>query len=182
MAYKLSFSFPFSVVTIFTSVGSCVFTTPLAYWKLKELQSYAGQPHFVKKYSRTLFIRTLVIRIANYPDQFGPSVKSVENSTQLTCPETTGYRIKYSAALWFTELQSKRGRKIQTQVHTVNSKSRTSNCQCSLFSNKHPIIRIFCTSGSFTVPINPDMWSSSVIRHVKHGRLKVGGQWNKNGY
>ena len=32
------------------------------------------------KYNRTPLIRTLVIRIANYPDRFDPSGKFVENS------------------------------------------------------------------------------------------------------
>jgi len=45
-------------------------------------------------YSRTPLIRTLVIRIANYPDRLGPSGKFVKNSTKLTCLEITGYRIK----------------------------------------------------------------------------------------
>jgi hypothetical protein len=61
-------------------------------------------------YSRTPLIRTLVIRIANYPDQLGLSGKSDENSTKLTCIETAGYRIKYSTALWLVELQIWRGR------------------------------------------------------------------------
>ena len=38
----------------------------------------------------------------------------------------------------------------------------TSNCQCSPFSKKNPIIRIFCISGWLVVPINPDKWSSTV--------------------
>jgi len=33
----------------------------------------------------------------------------------------------------------------------------TSNCRCSLFSKKRRIIRIFCTYGWPSVPINPDM-------------------------
>ena len=41
--------------------------------------------------------------------------------------------------------------------------SSTSNCQCSLFSKKNPIIRIFCLSGSLVVPMNPDEWSSTVL-------------------
>ena len=45
-------------------------------------------------------MRKLVIRIVNYPDLLGPSGKSVENSTQLTCPEITGYQIKYGTVLW----------------------------------------------------------------------------------
>ena len=98
---------------------------------------------------------------AGYPDRLGPFGKFAENSTKLTCLEITGYRINYSAVLWLTELQIWRGRKVQTQVHTVNCKSRTANCQCSLLWKKNPIIRIFCISGWLTVPINPDMWGST---------------------
>ena len=64
------------------------------------------------KYSRTPLIRTLVNRIDKYPDRFGPSGKFYENSTKLTCPEITSYRIKYSTVLWLIELQIRRGRKI----------------------------------------------------------------------
>ena len=42
------------------------------------------------KRGRTPFIRTLVIRIADYPDRLGHSGKLVKNSTQLTCLEMTG--------------------------------------------------------------------------------------------
>jgi len=52
------------------------------------------------EYSRTPLIRTLVIRIANYPNHLGRSGKFVENSTQLTWLEITGYRIKYNTVLW----------------------------------------------------------------------------------
>jgi len=48
-------------------------------------------------------------------------------------------------------------------VHTVNSNSRTSNCQCSLFSKQNPIIRIFYISGWLAVPIKPDKWSSAYL-------------------
>jgi len=70
-----------------------------------------------KKYGRTplirtLIIRTLVIRTADYPDLLGPSGKFVENSTKLTCPEITGYQIKYSTVLWLLEIQISRGRKV----------------------------------------------------------------------
>jgi hypothetical protein len=41
-------------------------------------------------------IRTLVIRIANYPNRLGPSGKFVENSTKLICLEITCYRIDIS--------------------------------------------------------------------------------------
>ena len=51
---------------------------------------------YLVSYSTTPLIRTLVIRTANYPDQLGPLVKIVENSTKLTCLESTSYRIKYS--------------------------------------------------------------------------------------
>jgi hypothetical protein len=39
----------------------------------------------------------------------------------------------------------------------------TSDYQCSLFSKKNPVIRIFCISGWLLVPINPDKWSSAVF-------------------
>ena len=74
----------------------------------------------------------------------------------------TRYRIKKSTVLRL-ELQIKCVRKVLTQVHTVNSDSRTSNCQCSLFSKKNPIIRIFCISGWLAITINPDMWSANVF-------------------
>jgi len=63
---------------------------------------------------------------------------------------------------WYLELHMRRGRKVYTQVHTVNSNSRTANCQCSLFSKKNPIIQIFCLSGWLAAPINPDKCSSDV--------------------
>ena len=97
-----------------------------------------------------------------YPDRIGPSGKFVENSTKITCFEISGYRIKYSTVLWLTEPKIRRGRKVQTQVHTVNSNSRHSSCQCSLFSKKNPIIQIFCISGSLAVTVNPNEWSSTV--------------------
>jgi hypothetical protein len=100
---------------------------------------------------RTPLIRKLVIRIANYPQRLGHSGKSVGKSTKLTCLEISGCRIKYSTMLWLLELQIRRSRKVLTQVHIINSNGRTSNCQYSLFSNKNPIIRIFCISGRLTV-------------------------------
>jgi len=87
---------------------------------------------------------------AGYPDRLSPSGKFVKNSTELACLEITGYPTKYSTVLWLLELQIRRGRK----VHTVNCNSRTSNCQCSLFSKKNPINRIFCISGCLAVPVN----------------------------
>jgi hypothetical protein len=48
---------------------------------------------------------------AGYPDRYGPSGKSVENSIKPTCLEITAYRIKYSTVLWLLELQIRRGRK-----------------------------------------------------------------------
>ena len=51
-----------------------------------------------------------------------------------------------------------------TQPTTVNSNSRNSNWQCSLFVKKNPIIRIFYISGWFAVPINLDKWSSTATK------------------
>jgi len=64
---------------------------------------------------------------------------------------------------WLLNLKIRRGRKVKTQVHSVNSSSLTSNCQCSLFSKKNPIIRIFCISEWLATTINPDKWSSTVM-------------------
>ena len=109
-----------------------------------------------KTYSRTPLIRTLIIRNAKYSDWF------------VLRGNFTGYRIKYSTVLWLLELQIRRGRKVKTQVRIVNtrSNSRSSYCQCSLFSVKNSIIRIFCISGYFTVLINPDKWSSTVFNAI----------------
>ena len=63
------------------------------------------------KYSRPPIIRTLVIRITDYPDRLGPSDNFVENSTKLSCLEITGYRINYSTVLWLLELQIRHNRK-----------------------------------------------------------------------
>jgi len=54
----------------------------------------------------------MVILIANYPDRLGLSGQFVEYSTQLSCLEVNGYRIKYSAVLWLPQLQIRRGRKV----------------------------------------------------------------------
>jgi hypothetical protein len=123
--------------------------------------SWRGQEQLFNQYSRTSLIRTLVSRIANYPDRLVSSGRSVENSTKLTRLEITGDRIKYRTVLWLLELQIRRGLRVQSQVHTVNSNGRTSDCQCSMFSKRNPIIRIFCISG-WLFPINPDKCSSAV--------------------
>jgi len=69
----------------------------------------------------------------------------------------------YITVLRLLELQIRRSRESETQVRTVNINSRTANCQCSLVSIKNPIIRIFCISGWLAVPINRDIWSSTVL-------------------
>ena len=58
------------------------------------------------QYSRTPLIRTLIFRIANYPDRLRTSEKFVDNSTKTNCLDVTAYRIKYSTVLWLLELQS----------------------------------------------------------------------------
>ena len=61
---------------------------------------------------RTPPMRTLVIRIANYPERLGPSGTFVENFTKLICLDVTGYQIEYSTMLWLLELQIRRGRNV----------------------------------------------------------------------
>jgi len=66
---------------------------------------------FVKN-NRTPLIRTLVIRIANYPDRFDPSGKFVENSKKkknTNLPLNYRYRINYIRVLWVLELLIRRG-------------------------------------------------------------------------
>ena len=106
---------------------------------------------------------------SGYLDRLGPPSKYYQNSTKLTILEIIGYRIKYSTVLWLLELQIRQGRMVQTQVHTVNRNSRTSNCQSSLFSKKNQIMRIFCMSGWTAVPINLDKRSSTVSAQTKRG-------------
>jgi hypothetical protein len=73
----------------------------------------------IQKYGRTPLIRTLVTRIANYPDRLGLWGEFVKNSTKLTCVEIAGCVIKYSIVLWLLEPQIRRGRKVYTQVRAV---------------------------------------------------------------
>ena len=93
------------------------------------LQIRYSSIYLVINHSRTPVIRNLVFRIAIYPNRLGLSVKFVNNSTKLTCLDITGYGLRYSAVLWLLEPQIRRGREVQTQVHTVNSNSRNSYCQ-----------------------------------------------------
>jgi hypothetical protein len=88
--------------------------------------------------------------------------KFAENSTKLLCLDFTVYRIKCSTVLWLLELQIKPSRKVLPQVHSENNNRRTSNCQCSIYLKKNPIIEIFYISGWLEVLIIPDKWSSIV--------------------
>jgi len=49
---------------------------------------------------------------AGYPDRHGPSGTFVKNSTELTCHEITGYRIKHSTVLWLIQRQIRSGRNV----------------------------------------------------------------------
>jgi len=63
-------------------------------------------------YGKTPLIRTLVIRIVDYPNRLGPSGKFFVKSTKLSFLEITGYRIKYSTVLWLLEFQIRCGRMV----------------------------------------------------------------------
>jgi len=56
---------------------------------------------------------------------------------------------------------------------SVNSNNRTSKCQCSIFSKKNLIIRIFCISRWSSVPINPDKSSSTLLYLVAPSFAKI---------
>ena len=49
---------------------------------------------------KTKYSRTPHIWITKYLDWLGPASKSVTNSPKPTCPEITGYQIKYTTVLW----------------------------------------------------------------------------------
>ena len=97
---------------------------------------------------------------AGCPNRLGPSGKFVQNFAKITCLEIAVYRMKFDG---FQNFKIRRGRKVQTQVHTVNSNSRPSDCQFSLFSKKNSIFRIFCIFGWLAIPINPDKWSCTAF-------------------
>jgi len=128
------------------------------------------------KYRRTSLIRTPFIRIAVYRISLTFRVnllrnlkeltcllgKFVNNSIKLTCLEITGYRIKYITVFWLLELQIRRSRKAQTQVHTVNSNSWNSKGQCSIFSKKNPIWIWYLEERAswYILTIKPTRWTN----------------------
>jgi hypothetical protein len=79
-----------------------------------------------RKYSVTPIVRTLVIRIADYPDRLGPSGNFDANSAKLICLGIIGYWIEYSTVKCYgcLEIQIRCCRKVWTQVLTVNSNNR----------------------------------------------------------
>jgi hypothetical protein len=75
-------------------------------------------------------------------------------------------QVQYSVMAYRTSHQAwSKGLDADT-VHTVYSNSRTSDCQCSLFSKKNAIIQISCIPGRLAVPINRDKWSSTVLQKL----------------
>jgi len=133
---------------------------------------------YIYQYSRTPFTWTLVIWIAKYPDWTGQLGKSVNNSTELTCLEITSYQIKYRTVLWLLKLPIRRDREVLMHVHTVHNNSQTSNCQCSLFSKKNPIIQIFYIAGWLTNPFN-SVKCSSTVQEQYHTRYQEANNFKK---
>jgi hypothetical protein len=74
--------------------------------------AYHAGEHNLSTYSRTPLIRTLIIRISNYPDRLDPPGTLVAKSTKPTSLEITRLRTKYSRLLWLIEPQIRRGRKV----------------------------------------------------------------------
>jgi len=62
-------------------------------------------PSVTKHTEEPPLLRVLAIRIAIFPDPFGPPGKFVANSIIQTFHEISHYRIKYSTVLWLLELQ-----------------------------------------------------------------------------
>jgi len=50
----------------------------------------------------------------------------------------------------------------------------TSECQCRLFSNKNPIIRIFGVYGGLADAINQDKFSSAVLLQKRSQEIEPG--------
>ena len=121
----------------------------------------------VVHYTRTPFIRTPVFRIANYSDRLGLCGEFVKNSKNTN--------LLWNCRLWDQVQHSIMASRIWNQARSeslhagarCNNNSWTSNCQISQFSEKNPIIRIFCVSGRLAVPINSDKWSSTMLLRVK---------------
>ena len=65
-------------------------------------------------YSRTPLTQTLLIRMANYPDRLGFSVKSVENYTKLTCGPCNVVGIATGHGLESPEIESRWGEIFRT--------------------------------------------------------------------
>jgi hypothetical protein len=120
-----------------------------------------------EKYGRTPLTRTLVTRIANYPDRLGLWGK--------ICQEFYKTNLRWNCRLWDQVQCSIMASRTSNQawskyLHAGTrciSNSRTSNCQSSQFPKKNPIIRIFCVSRCLAVPLNPDKWNSTVLLRVK---------------
>ena len=117
------------------------------------------------KYGRTPLIRTLVIRIADYPDRLGPSGRiflavkvlhlffyglNVSPSCQI---HLRNYVIMFYLHVNKYVASSGPFTEIFFPLQTAN---------VAYFKRKYPIIRIFCMSGWFALPVNPDKWSSAV--------------------
>jgi len=96
--------------------------------------------------------------VAGYPDRLRSSGKFVENSIKLTCLEITRLSDQVHCSVMASRTLTQAWSKRYRQVGTVNSKNRTSNWQCKLFSKKNAIVRIFCISEWLAVLINPDWW------------------------
>ena len=84
-------------------------------------------------------------------------------------------QVQYSVVDSTTSNQARS--KVLEAGNTVNNNSRISNCPCSLFSKKNPIIRIFCICGWLAIPFNPDKWRTTVIytrKIISHKSLITG--------
>ena len=69
-----------------------------------------------------------------------------------------------------------------TGTDTINSNRRNSNFQCSVFSKKYPIIRIFCIYRCFGVPGNPHKCSSTVLMWLGWRRSKFAMNYDRKIY
>jgi len=82
----------------------------------------------ISKYSRTPLIQMPVFQIGLALRAY--LLRNLQNYLALKLPVIWSSTVQ---CYWLLKLQIRRSRKVQIQVHTLNSNSWTSNCPCSLF-------------------------------------------------
>ena len=110
-------------------------------------------------YSRTPLIRTLVIRVASYPNRLGPSGEHfrtliVLHLLWLKFFPNCQIHIRNYVLIFYLYVN-----KYLVQSSRLQKFFPLQNVNIAYFQKKNPLIRILCISGWLAVPINPDKCS-----------------------